>query len=154
MVFFLVAEVGFEPHDLRVMSPTSYQAALLRDIKFLPCGAGDRGRTGTILSYHGILSPGRLPIPPHRHFYLWERSSLGSHSLLYHSYMHLSTPFCKNNKKFFRALGNSFILRPLCAIFAEFCSQIAAFSPTATCRWQFLPQARRTKFSMRFLPQA
>ena len=31
----LVAEVGFEPHDLRVMSPTSYQAALLRDIKKL-----------------------------------------------------------------------------------------------------------------------
>ena len=29
-------------------------------------GAGDRSRTGTILSYHGILSPGRLPIPPHR----------------------------------------------------------------------------------------
>ena len=28
----MVAEVGFEPHDLRVMSPTSYQAALLRDI--------------------------------------------------------------------------------------------------------------------------
>ena len=28
----LVAEMGFEPHDLRVMSPTSYQAALLRDI--------------------------------------------------------------------------------------------------------------------------
>ena len=30
----MVAEVGFEPHDLRVMSPTSYQAALLRDIVF------------------------------------------------------------------------------------------------------------------------
>ena len=28
----LVAGVGFEPHDLRVMSPTSYQAALPRDI--------------------------------------------------------------------------------------------------------------------------
>ena len=28
----LVAEMGFEPHDLRVMSPTSYQAALPRDI--------------------------------------------------------------------------------------------------------------------------
>ena len=28
----LVAEVGFEPHDLRVMSPTSYQAAPLRDV--------------------------------------------------------------------------------------------------------------------------
>ena len=67
----MVAEVGFEPHDLRVMSPTSYQAALLRDITFVSLatafGAGDRGRTGTILSYHGILSPGRLPVPPHRH---------------------------------------------------------------------------------------
>ena len=31
----LVAERGFEPPDLRVMSPTSYQAALLRDI-YLP----------------------------------------------------------------------------------------------------------------------
>ena len=28
----LVAEMGFEPHDLRVMSPTSYQTAPLRDI--------------------------------------------------------------------------------------------------------------------------
>ena len=27
----MVAGVGFEPHDLRVMSPTSYQAALPRD---------------------------------------------------------------------------------------------------------------------------
>ena len=32
--FVLVAGVGFEPHDLRVMSPTSYQAALPRDIEF------------------------------------------------------------------------------------------------------------------------
>ena len=64
---YLVAEVGFEPHDLRVMSPTSYQAALLRDIHFSSLdGAGNRDRTGTILSYHGILSPGRLPVPPHR----------------------------------------------------------------------------------------
>ena len=31
MESFLVAGVGFEPHDLRVMSPTSYQAALPRD---------------------------------------------------------------------------------------------------------------------------
>ena len=30
-------------------------------------GADDRGRTGTGISSHGILSPGRLPIPPHRH---------------------------------------------------------------------------------------
>ena len=58
---FLVAEAGFEPHDLRVMSPTSYQAAPPRDI-----GAGNRVRTGTRLKSHGILSPGRLPIPPLR----------------------------------------------------------------------------------------
>ena len=36
MELFLVAEVGFEPHDLRVMSPTSYQAAPLRDINMVP----------------------------------------------------------------------------------------------------------------------
>ena len=31
-VYFLVAGVGLEPHDLRVMSPTSYRTALPRDI--------------------------------------------------------------------------------------------------------------------------
>ena len=62
---FLVAGVGLEPHGLRVMSPTSYQL-LYPAIYEIWCGAGDRSRTGTILSYHGILSPGRLPIPPHR----------------------------------------------------------------------------------------
>ena len=35
--FCLVAEMGFEPHDLRVMSPTSYRAALLRDVYSLEC---------------------------------------------------------------------------------------------------------------------
>ena len=64
-LFCLVAEVGFEPHDLRVMSPTSYRTALLRDI----IGAGSRGRTGTRGEPHGILSPGRLPIPPFRHVF-------------------------------------------------------------------------------------
>ena len=29
---FMVAETGFEPRDLRVMSPTSYRTAPLRDI--------------------------------------------------------------------------------------------------------------------------
>ena len=48
-------------NDLRVMSPTSYQ--LLYPAIY---GAGDRGRTGTGSESHGILSPGRLPIPPHR----------------------------------------------------------------------------------------
>ena len=30
--FYMVAGVGFEPHDLRVMSPTSYLAAPSRDM--------------------------------------------------------------------------------------------------------------------------
>ena len=73
----MVAGVGFEPHDLRVMSPTSYQAALPRDILTAKkgIGAGDRSRTGTMLSHHGILSPGRLPIPPHRQKHLRARSN-------------------------------------------------------------------------------
>ena len=77
MESFLVAGVGFEPHDLRVMSPTSYQAALPRDIFTAKkgIGAGDRSRTGTMLSHHGILSPGRLPIPPHRQKHLRARSN-------------------------------------------------------------------------------
>ena len=100
----MVAEVGFEPHDLRVMSPTSYQAALLRDIEFFPLGAGDRGRTGTILSYHGILSPGRLPVPPHR------RSSMAFSRtrLLYHLFGDLSTPFLKKLKNLFRIFFDLF----------------------------------------------
>ena len=31
--------------------------------------AGDRNRTGTGIATHGILSPGRLPVPPRRHAY-------------------------------------------------------------------------------------
>ena len=49
-LFVLVAGAGFEPHDLRVMSPTSYQAALPRDIKLKWCR-----RTGS--NRHGDLSP-------------------------------------------------------------------------------------------------
>ena len=60
---YLVAGVGFEPHDLRVMSPTSYRTAPSRDM----IGAGSRDRTGTRSESHGILSPGRLPVPPFRH---------------------------------------------------------------------------------------
>ena len=67
----LVAEMGFEPHDLRVMSPTSYQAALPRDIQFVWEGREMWCRKPGSNRYekqsHGILSPGRLPIPPFRH---------------------------------------------------------------------------------------
>ena len=91
MSFALVAEVGFEPHDLRVMSPTSYQAALLRDIR--KNGAGNGNRTRTMLSHHGILSPGRLPIPPLRRIVLYDFSY--DARILYHIFLRLSTPFLK-----------------------------------------------------------
>ena len=58
---FLVAGMGFEPHDLRVMSPTSYQAAPPRDM------VPEAGIEPVRDCSHGILSPGRLPIPPFRH---------------------------------------------------------------------------------------
>ena len=59
----LVAEMGFEPHDLRVMSPTSCQTAPLRDIIWCRKPGSNRYE----IKSHGILSPGRLPIPPFRH---------------------------------------------------------------------------------------
>ena len=47
MESFLVAGVGFEPHGLRVMSPTSYQAALPRDIKLVRRSHGWCRRPGS-----------------------------------------------------------------------------------------------------------
>ena len=47
---------GYEPDELPGCSTPRYET-----------GAGSRGRTGTRLTSHGILSPGRLPIPPFRH---------------------------------------------------------------------------------------
>ena len=38
----------------------------LKPLLFL-VGAGNRNRTGTGITTHGILSPGRLPVPPSRH---------------------------------------------------------------------------------------
>ena len=92
----MVAGVGFEPHDLRVMSPTSYQTALSRDISLKGNGAGNRARTGTRFSSHRILSPGRLPIPPFRHMTDSPSTSFPFRScLLYHSFLLLSSAFIK-----------------------------------------------------------
>ena len=33
------------------------------------CNAGNRNRTGTGVTTHRILSPGRLPVPPHQHIF-------------------------------------------------------------------------------------
>ena len=62
--------MGLEPHDLRVMSPTSYQLLYpaiysVLNTTVVPVTGVEPVRE---LNSHGILSPGRLPIPPHRHF--------------------------------------------------------------------------------------
>ena len=51
---------GYEPDELPTAPPRDV-------IQLLDIGTGDRGRTGTGITTHGILSPGRLPIPPRRH---------------------------------------------------------------------------------------
>ena len=42
---------------------------LLKRLSFI-LYAGDRDRTGTGIATHGILSPGRLPVPPRQHIKL------------------------------------------------------------------------------------
>ena len=68
------------------MSPTSYQAALPRDIKLVPETGVEPARDRS----HGILSPGRLPIPPLRHL-PFQSSVLFGAQLEYHSQSLLST---------------------------------------------------------------
>ncbi len=96
MVFrvLLVAEMGFEPHDLRVMSPTSCQTAPLRDIIWCRKPGSNRYEKKS----HGILSPGRLPIPPFRH----ARPCVPYTLLNYYitSYIKCQPLFKKKSKKF------------------------------------------------------
>ena len=47
----------------KTKSPKPYKIKGLR----LSNRAADRNRTGTGITTHGILSPGRLPVPPLRH---------------------------------------------------------------------------------------
>ena len=47
-------------------SVIQYEKSRTSKRKFDFFGAGDGFRTRTIFSYHGILSPGRLPVPPLR----------------------------------------------------------------------------------------
>ena len=39
--------------------------------------AADRNRTGTGITTHGILSPGRLPVPPLRPVILFKKQKMG-----------------------------------------------------------------------------
>ena len=83
---------GYEPDELPDCSIPRY------------CGAGSRGRTGTRNKSHGILSPGRLPIPPFR-----QDTTLDflSAFLLYHHFPKKSIPFSKKLKN---NIDNTFFL--------------------------------------------
>ena len=88
----LDAGAGFEPDDLRVMSPTSYQTALPCDMKMVP----ETGLEPVRYCYHRILSPMRLPIPPFRHtdIHIKRLPCFDAH-IVYHYYIGLSTLLCK-----------------------------------------------------------
>ena len=89
---------GYEPDELPGCSTPRY-------------GAGSRGRTGTILTYHGILSPGRLPIPPFRHF-----------TTVFRNRPYSITPKCSFVNPFLRFLFVfSFLQVPLCLPFSIIC---------------------------------
>ena len=60
-------------NDLRVMSPTSYQTALPRDMYFVLKWCLGRESNPHDQRDHRILSPVRLPIPPPRHISLHKR---------------------------------------------------------------------------------
>ena len=96
---------GYEPDEL----PT----ALPRDIElFATCnwagkfGAGNRARTDTRFKSHGILSPGRLPIPPLRHLV---RLIILPHEA-WNVNRKIKFLFCR---LFFRVALQKFILKPL-----------------------------------------
>ena len=88
----------------------------------LPDGAGDRDRTGTILSYHGILSPGRLPVPPHRQVF---SETFFISRLVYIIISHFSflvNPIYKNSQKTFRSLSFFSFIFVLISLFYSFFS--------------------------------
>ena len=72
--------------DLLIRSQTLYPAELRAHIKLYnkyyyklakTSSAGDRDRTGTGGKSRRILSPVRLPVPPRRHYWLYEMGPTG-----------------------------------------------------------------------------
>ena len=57
---------GYEPDELPDCSTPRYKIIFVLPTPQTESGAGDRNRTGTGEKSHGILSPGRLPVPPLR----------------------------------------------------------------------------------------
>ncbi len=58
--------VPFWYHKL-VKQRKKLQTQMLSKLTAIHITAGDRDRTGTGITTHGILSPGRLPVPPRQH---------------------------------------------------------------------------------------
>ena len=98
--FSLVAEMGFEPHDLRVMSPTSCQTAPLRDI-MVPEAGVEPVRDKISRDFKSRASANSA-IPA--------SATVCSYTLLnYYSTMHIKCQylFCKMSKKFLKRIDNS-----------------------------------------------
>ena len=69
LLALLLEEVAFHPvgEGCRFTGKASVGSTLSGFALFNGLGAGGGDRTRTGVSPHGILSPGRLPIPPPRH---------------------------------------------------------------------------------------
>ena len=96
----LVAEMGFEPHDLRVMSPTSCQTAPLRDI-MVPEAGVEPVRDKISRDFKSRASANSA-IPA--------SATVCSYTLLnYYSTMHIKCQdlFCKMSKKFLKYIDNA-----------------------------------------------
>ena len=52
-------------HTFRIQK--SRKLLIYKSLRLKKRNAADRNRTGTGITTHGILSPGRLPVPPLRH---------------------------------------------------------------------------------------
>ena len=90
---------GYEPDELPNCSTLRYLI-----------GAGDRNRTGTGENSHGILSPGRLPVPPLR--------QLPCHTQLYNNSTYLL--YCQEIfKNKFMFIGAALISAPINSIFTK-----------------------------------
>ena len=88
----MVAGVGFEPHDLRVMSPTSCQTAPSRDI-VVPEAGVEPVREKISRDFKSRASA-YSAIPANN-----DRFAFRIAYILYHRFCEMSTPFCREFEK-------------------------------------------------------
>ena len=82
--------------DRKALTPL-YLRKFLRREAIIKIIINDGNRTGTRLSSHGILSPGRLPVPPRRQSFPWNPSEAAKNRALIGSlgYYTPISPFCQ-----------------------------------------------------------